>query len=356
MGRSLSNLGLFACFIALAGAGCGGGTDYSNDNNNPGGGGGGTVVTPVVTGDAPFGNTRGTRGTIPISLYASALATTTPATYFVVSPTQRQRLTVPTGSFISVPTIYADRKFDHFELNGTTVSTGAFYPLPNETTLSLASLPPTVGGTLTAVYVPYNPGAGVPFTPNYNQSDYARFDSMPLKVYLDPAVIPNEGVRQRIIAAMDKWVNATGGLISYTLVQSDSAADISFLVADSLAVFNPSDGETLAVTTSDIVPSTTGGLGRIRKSNIYGVAKNFNVQNSIDQKQFEDTMAHEFGHALGIYSASDTGDKSHSPNPQDLMYPYVNNIIGEITANDVGTIANIYRAEYDAAIAAGRAK
>ncbi len=354
MERSLSRLGLLAtvAVVAVTGSGCGGGSKYNNDGDP---GKSGTVVTPVVIGDTPYANTAGTRGTLPLAVYPRAFVDQLPIKYFLISPSIRQRLEVPAGGVVAAPDLYADRKFDHFELNGSMVSTGTHSILLDSSILSLDSLPLSSSGTLTAVYTKYDPGKGVLFTPNYNHPDNARWDSMPIKVYLDPSLSPNEGVRQLIIAGLDKWVNASGGIISYLLVKDNGSADVSLVQAESLAALGSDTATVLAITIPEDGATTTNGYRHLKKAIMYFTPDTFNVQNGADQRQFSQIIAHEFGHALGIYSFSDSL-VGHSPDPKDLMSTYVNFITGEITSGDIATIANLYRPEYDAATAAGRAQ
>ena len=353
MRRSLFSLGVVAgvAAIAAAGSGCGGGTKYPDPTATDGTG---TVVTPVVLGDTPYANSAGTRGTIPLAVYPRAFVDQLPIKYFLVSDAERQRLEVPAGGIVAAPTLYADRKFDHFALNGATVSTGTFSSLIDSYILSLDSLPPTSSGTLTAVYTKYAPGTGVPFTPNYNHPMNARWDSMPIKVYIDPSLTPNEGVRERIIAGLDKWVKASGGIISYNLVGDNGTADVSLVQAESLAALGSDSATVLAITIPDTSASTSPtGYLHLSKAIMYFTPDTFNVQNGADQRQFSQVVAHEFGHALGIFDFTDS-ISGHSPVPTDLMSVYVNFITGEVTSGDIGTMANLYRPEYDAA-AAGRA-
>jgi predicted Zn-dependent protease len=348
IGRSLANLGLLACFVAVAGAGagCGGGSNANDDNSTPD-----PVFTPIVSGDIPFARSAGTRGTIPLAIYPASFTTLTLPSYLLVSPTVSKRLSVPTSSTLAVPDQYADRQFDHFEMNGTNIGKGTHsvvLGVSPVSTIALTSLPTNTNAVLTAVYTPYSPGTGVAFPNNYNAATNARWDSMPVKVCIDKSARPNDGVYQRLKEALNKWSAASGGVISWTEVGEDGSADITLSTADSLSFGDDDTYTTLAVTVPEFQGTlTAAGLQRMKKANIYFLPAYFNLPNATDQRQFESIAAHEFGHALGVLASDDT--QGHSPNQEDLMCATVNFVSGEITQHDIATIANIYRAEFDAA-------
>ncbi|MES2461719.1 MAG: hypothetical protein V4671_14135, partial [Armatimonadota bacterium] len=221
IGRSLSHLGLFACFIAVAGAGCGGGTDYSEDGPN----GPGTVTTPpAVVANAPQLSVEGTRGQVVIL----ATSNYTPGDdlssiplnpqQLKVTSTQSVGLNYPESYTLIAPEFWADRKFKEWQLNGNVIET--------ERVLPFVQIPPSLNGSLKAIYEPYILPAGENFAPNYLADLVDTFPrpTLPIKLWLDPLLTPNDGARQLLLEGLNKWVNASGGVITFNYVRTAGEA------------------------------------------------------------------------------------------------------------------------------------
>lgn len=154
------------------------------------------------------------------------------------------------------------------------------------------------------------------FTPNY-VSDLDRllaWPSLPVRVFF---VRDNNysTARQNVaLAGFDQWVTATGGVISYTVVDSLANSDIN-------VSFDPTtqDGLTRLHFTDYTMQSADMFLG---------------VQN-LPNADLQCVAAHEMGHALGI--------DGHSKQQGDLMY--FQHVIGDVcpvTTRDLDTMKTAY--------------
>ncbi|MBC8101161.1 MAG: hypothetical protein H7Z41_01055 [Cytophagales bacterium] len=336
--RNLSRFTALLAFVAVAGTGCGGGTKYDDvptDTDS------GTIGAPVVVSGLGGLGTMTTRGTVPV--FATNAAT---SQYFAINPTALTTLSYPPDTQLFVPGRYADREFVRWEQNGTPLSTLLAIPL---TALSATST-----ATVRAVYQPFTPAtafsiatpATTGFTPNYNRSDNLRWASLPVRIFLDRSVTPTEETRRRIITGLDRWSQASGGLISYTLTTDRASANIEFL---SGALPADVAGLTELLPASE---STATEIGLIERA-VITITPDF--LNNVDQgsRRFLEVVAtHEFGHALGIISTTDPVSQGHSTDPEDTMFASGNPFVLQITARDINTIADLYSDRYSASRAA----
>jgi hypothetical protein len=217
---------------------------------------------------------------------------------------------------VSAPAGYGDRKFDHWASGNVSVSNAPTYNyVPADAASSLS---------LTAVYTtrPYPTGG---FTPNYSHTEFLHWAQFPLKVYF-----ANSEYAERMKTGLDKWVAATGGVISYEVVTDLALADITFTLGTppsglkgiTTAEFDPDSRELLH---ADVV--------------ILQSAPSETYPTPVDLLALY--TAHEFGHALGMFASTEAG-AGHSTDPKDTMYPTTNPSDPFITEQDINTLENIY--------------
>jgi hypothetical protein len=159
------------------------------------------------------------------------------------------------------------------------------------------------------------------FTPNYIRSltNFPIWPDFPLRVFF----VKDEGYsthREEIARkGFDQWVEATGGLIFYTVVSSESSANM----------------------TVRFDPTTQDGLTEITYSGlrIDTAEMTLGVGDRDGQPQKDEDLqciaAHEFAHGLGV--------NGHSDNEDDLLYPI--HFIGAacpITTRDLNTVKTGY--------------
>jgi hypothetical protein len=170
--------------------------------------------------NAPRLGVEGARG--EISFVASPNATPVALDDFRIikaSATETAALNYPATYTLLAPEIWADRRFKEWQLNGTAIET--------DNILQLSQIPASLNGTVRAVYEPYVAPNGI-FLPNYaaDLEFLAQFQTLPIRVWIDPLLAPNDGARQLLRNGMDKWVKASGGVIDFVEVQTAGAADI----------------------------------------------------------------------------------------------------------------------------------
>ncbi len=221
----------------------------------------------------------------------------------------------------TAPAGYGDVVFDHWEIGGQNVSQQASFTfLPSDNNGAYGS------GTLTAVYKTRSMPSGG-FAPNFNQADNLHWSAakFPLRVY-----VADSGLQARVASGFDWWVRATGGTVSYKLVNSESEADVKVVVGT--------------------LPQ--GGTGEAAQSAASYDVESKEIQSATitftsDAPQMVDPRgdflsalsAHELGHVLGLISAVNQG---HSSSDLDTMYFRPALTVGSATERDVNSIENLY--------------
>lgn len=123
----------------------------------------------------------------------------------------------------------------------------------------------------------------------------------------------------------DQWVRATQGEVKYEVVSNPSRADLT--ITYEVVSSRPLTGGKLGTTGFNYDPNKR----QLRHADMH-----LNVWEGMtrrDLTRFENTAAHEFGHALGI--------NGHSPDPDDLMY-YTSSHSDGVTARDLNTLRQAY--------------
>ncbi len=322
IGRPLFSIGLFACAVVLASTGCGGGSTDPNPTDNTDNGG-----TPGVVGTPPRLKVAGTRAGTAISFIGSPNVTPTGADDFSVLPVDTGdgiALNYPSTYTIIAPQIWADRKFKEWRLNGTVFETVA--------NLQVSQIPSSANGTLTAVYEPNTPAGA--FTPNYagNLRVLNHFQTLPIKIWVDPLLARNATEEQLLFNGIDKWKRASGGVITYTKVKTSGEADIRLRSVDNLLNVGPG---VLGVNLS--IPELDSINNDLDFSTLWLIRAQSAVQNGAERRQYEAIVAHEFGHALGL--------QGHSDVETDLMFPFIGPL--ELTDRDINTVATGYKRYFD---------
>ncbi len=129
--------------------------------------------------------------------------------------------------------------------------------------------------------------------------------------------------------ALDQWVNAAGGGLSYVMVESSEEAHIRIEWVNALgpAMQPYQQGHTVGLT-------YVQGIGdRLVPHRMEMATFDRLTQRPYPPEVIYATLIHEFGHALGMVG--------HSPSPYDIMYPYTNNLT-TLSVRDRTTIRAIY--------------
>lgn len=177
-----------------------------------------------------------------------------------------------------------------------------------------------------------------PCTPNYarisRMQGLLHWDHFPLRIALasPPDSVPDkDAYRQAVLAGFAQWVEASRGLVSYTLVAQPKQADI-----------------TVSFTPEGTVPGQGAAVGYtsmiFRGTCLHGAEMCLATGNATPG-DMQTVAAHEFGHALGI--------DGHSDDPDDIMYPSTLRTVSEngipvapplhpITARDLNTLKVCY--------------
>jgi predicted Zn-dependent protease len=173
------------------------------------------------------------------------------------------------------------------------------------------------------------------FTPNYASAvDLAYWPQFPLNVWFDTTSTSyTPDLQTRCIASFNTWVDQTGERVAYNVVANEADADITvgFLpLTDPLLANYDAEG----ITYFDAGSSSSSATPDEQFEHVrcyMGINGQTVRENG--------TMAHEFGHALGIHG--------HSPDSQDLMYYAWTPERSEIpTTRDVDTLYTAYCGEF----------
>jgi len=170
-------------------------------------------------------------------------------------------------------------------------------------------------------------------TPDYENSsarkDYygllkghSQWNKLPVNIYFVHDSEYSASRERAARAGFDLWEQATGGYVTYKIVESSDHAQIT-------VTFDPTndDGHTTTTFTSRRIVHARIVMGIDRGSSA----------------DLECTAAHEFAHALGL--------SGHSNDSRDLMYP--SHIMGRswsITRRDLNTLAQIYHVDSEIAM------
>jgi hypothetical protein len=154
------------------------------------------------------------------------------------------------------------------------------------------------------------------FTPNYahHLTSLLNWSGFPVNVYFIRDANYSTARQDIAIAGFNQWVTATSDVLSYSIVSTQSAANI----------------------TVRFDPSTPNGVTDIHFSgfDISSADMTVGIKDDADS-DVQAVAAHEFGHALGINGHSDSVD--------DLMYPiHYLGTIGVVTTRDLNTIKTGY--------------
>lgn len=156
------------------------------------------------------------------------------------------------------------------------------------------------------------------FIPNYvpQIERLLYWERFPVAVHFVQDEHYSDYYRTLALQGFDQWVEATGGVVRYQVVETAAAAQIT-------VSFKPDTRNGL--TTYTYYPSS--GMLKTAKIEI-GVKE----RNPIDIRS---VAAHEFGHAIGI--------GGHSTDPSDMMYPhFVSNVPLQISPRDLNTAKTAY--------------
>jgi predicted Zn-dependent protease len=126
-----------------------------------------------------------------------------------------------------------------------------------------------------------------------------HWKQMPVRIYFIPSDAAARPRREEAQDGFEEWVKATGGLISYRIVDTQAQADI-----------------TVAIDAGSTVPGQHGASGNTSVLYSRDEMKHAGIEiaaGGTTPNELQEIAAHEFGHALGI--------DGHSDNPDDLMTP-----------------------------------
>ena len=165
-------------------------------------------------------------------------------------------------------------------------------------------------------------------TDNYRASltNTLHWGHFPLKVaFVNGMTSGSQDLDRLATRGFDQWTTATHGVVRYDVIRSREDADI--VVMYNVIASRPGNGEQLGQTGFNYNP---------RRMLLNRASMHLNVWENMtrgDLYRFQNTAAHEFGHALGI--------NGHSPDPDDLMYFSSSSAKG-VTARDVNTLSPAY--------------
>jgi hypothetical protein len=286
-----------AVLAALA-AGCGGGGGAGGTSS--GGGNPAATLTLALTGAT---------GAVPLRVAATRGESRD------VVLNGAATVSIPDSSVsagqITAPDTYGDRQFVGWHWRGATAPSGSTFSWDSHREGS---------GTLTGVFAERTPGTDG-FAPNYSQSESLHWSSFPLRIYFVPS---DQMTPQRVATirdGFDRWVLATGGMISYQVVTDAAQANVSVefatLPAGQLGwtqwAFDPATRtlQTAAIQLSEQLAGAGSDAARLRAN-----------------------ACHEFGHALGVMN--------HSKDTADIMFAIANVDAVTVTGRDLDTLLNLY--------------
>lgn len=155
---------------------------------------------------------------------------------------------------------------------------------------------------------------------------------MPVRIYAEPA----GELPANVDAAMGLWVNALRcGELTLQRTADSVHADIIFRNPAAMPPI-PAPGVTLAADSVGACTGRTDGLLDSAGTQLVGSIRSYVASNSIDPVAvascYHFTVAHELGHALGLFN--------HSPFADDLMYVVPHRPLA--TLNDRYTFQRLY--------------
>jgi predicted Zn-dependent protease len=179
--------------------------------------------------------------------------------------------------------------------------------------------------------------------PRATRKAHSRFrkrwakESFPLRLCVgnETGLAANEEILQEIvIAALEKWREASNGLVSYRVVDVPTAANLYICIRATSA---PNLGNECSGYCSKDVERHTGIIRRVQ---IIIPQTSGRVAEFSNEKRatLNTTLLHELGHAFGL---------EHSSSTRDVMYPL--RLRGRnISANDRASIQRLYSEKKDA--------
>ena len=184
--------------------------------------------------------------------------------------------------------------------------------------------------------IPFQAHAENPSTPisahrlpdNYKTSltNLLHWTHFPLRVaFVNGMTIGSHDLDTVVRSGFDEWVSATQGAVCYEVISNATHADVT--VTYDVVPSRPFSGERLGATGFSFNPA---------RKQLKRATMHLNVWDGMtrhDLARFQNTAAHEFGHALGI--------NGHSPIPGDLMY-YSSASAQGVTERDVNTLRLAY--------------
>lgn len=198
---------------------------------------------------------------------------------------------------------------------------------PVSTDVSSAVLPPNGSGVSL-------PGCtSESFLPNFSKTIMLyHWNKFPLHVYFENSgvVTKDDGTQVDLIpvalTGLNEWVTATGDGIAYDVTSDPKLANVTvhFTSLNS----SPTEKDLLGVEQSAIFADGTMKSADIQFS-IWSGMTSQNVSG------FQETCAHEFGHALGL--------NGHSEDSRDVMFAvHLTNTMKPLSVRDVNTMKTAY--------------
>lgn len=172
---------------------------------------------------------------------------------------------------------------------------------------------------------------------------------MPLKIYISPGLDGNgrrvNGFRDQygydLCEALNQWVSATQGRISYTVEPNIQQADIHCFWTDDPSLQGAGGNQVEQGTAERNEQQWPDGTVTINRARVVVLVQARDGSGPLDDNTMKKACLHEIGHALGL--------AGHSMNNQDIMF-YSNSPLTTplLTLRDKATIARLY-GDYPAA-------